>query len=109
VKILGVETSCDDTAVAVLEGRDRILANVVSSQTALHRAYGGIVPELASRHHLENIQPILDKALADAGSRLEEHRRDRRHRRARSHRIAARRRLVREGARVVDGPPRSWA
>jgi N6-L-threonylcarbamoyladenine synthase len=72
VKILGVETSCDDTAIAVLEGRDRILANVVSSQTALHRAYGGIVPELASRHHLENIQPILDRALGDAGVRLAE-------------------------------------
>jgi len=70
MKILGVETSCDDTAIAVLEGRDRILANVVSSQTALHRAYGGIVPELASRHHLENIQPILDEALGMAGARL---------------------------------------
>jgi N6-L-threonylcarbamoyladenine synthase len=71
MRILGVETSCDDTAIAVLEGRDRVLANVVSSQTALHRAYGGIVPELASRHHLENIQPILDQALADAGAALE--------------------------------------
>src|SRR5204863_3808558 len=70
MRILGIETSCDDTAVAVLEGRDRVLANVVSSQTALHRAYGGIVPELASRHHLENIQPILDQALTDAGQAL---------------------------------------
>jgi N6-L-threonylcarbamoyladenine synthase len=70
VKVLGVETSCDDTAIAIVENRDTVLANVVSSQTALHRAYGGVVPELASRHHLENIEPILDKALSDGALAL---------------------------------------
>ena len=70
MRVLGIETSCDDTAFAVLEGRSRVLANVVSSQTSLHRAYGGIVPELASRHHLEAIEPLLGKALEDAGLAL---------------------------------------
>ena len=68
VRVLGIETSCDDTAIAVVEGRSRVLASIVSSQTSLHRAYGGVVPELASRHHLENIEPILDEALASAAS-----------------------------------------
>ena len=67
MKVLGIETSCDDTAIAVVEDRSRVLASIVSSQTAIHRAYGGVVPELASRHHLENIEPIFDQALAEAG------------------------------------------
>ena len=58
VRILGIETSCDDTAIAVVEDRTKVLANIVSSQTDLHRAYGGIVPELASRHHLQNIDAV---------------------------------------------------
>jgi N6-L-threonylcarbamoyladenine synthase len=66
MRVLGIETSCDDTAFAILDGRSRVLANVVSSQTALHRTYGGVVPELASRHHLEAIEPLFDKTLADA-------------------------------------------
>ena len=70
VRILGIETSCDDTAIAVVEDRTKVLANIVSSQTDLHRAYGGIVPELASRHHLQNIEPILKEALAAAGMTL---------------------------------------
>ena len=67
MRVLAIETSCDDTAIAVVEGRGRVLSSLVSSQTAIHRAYGGVVPELASRHHLENIEPIYDQALADAG------------------------------------------
>jgi len=63
VNILGVETSCDETSAAVVrDGRD-ILANVVSSQIDLHRPYGGVVPELASRHHLELVEPVIREAL----------------------------------------------
>lgn len=69
--VLGIETSCDDTAAAVLHGQE-ILANVVSSQDHVHSYYGGVVPELASRHHMENVLPIIDQALAQAHVRLEQ-------------------------------------
>jgi N6-L-threonylcarbamoyladenine synthase len=65
--ILGVETSCDETSGAVLEDGRRIRSNVVASQVDVHAPFGGIVPELASRRHLEVIQPVLDRALAEAG------------------------------------------
>ena len=65
--VLGIETSCDDTAAAVLLDGKTILANVVSSQDQIHGAYGGVVPELASRQHLRNILPIVDGALGKAG------------------------------------------
>ncbi|HJU61661.1 MAG TPA: tRNA (adenosine(37)-N6)-threonylcarbamoyltransferase complex transferase subunit TsaD [Candidatus Binatia bacterium] len=65
--ILGVETSCDDTAAAVLRDGRTILANVVSSQDLVHGPYGGVVPELASRQHIENILPVVDGALQQAG------------------------------------------
>ena len=64
--ILGIETSCDETAVAIVTQDGRILANVVSSQAELHARYGGVVPEVASRHHLELILPALRQALAEA-------------------------------------------
>ena len=70
--VLGIETSCDETAAAVLADGRRILSSVVASQVDLHAPYGGIVPELASRRHLETIQPVLDRALAEAGVPLEE-------------------------------------
>ena len=63
--VLGIESSCDDTAVAVLRGRS-ILSNIVSSQDAVHGPYGGIVPELASRQHIQNTLPVLDAALEQA-------------------------------------------
>ena len=67
---LGIESSCDETAIsAVADGRE-ILSNVISSQIAIHTRYGGVVPEIASRHHLENINGVLDQALSDAGIRL---------------------------------------
>ena len=66
VKILGIETSCDETAAAVVEDGTRILSSVISSQVELHSRYGGIVPEVASRQHLLSITPIVEKALADA-------------------------------------------
>lgn len=69
--ILGVESSCDETAAAVLQ--DGILrANVINSQIDIHARYGGVVPELASRHHLENIYPVVQEALDQAGVTLDE-------------------------------------
>jgi len=70
--ILGIDTSCDDTSVAVLKDRTRVLSNVVSSQVELHSLFGGIVPELASRKHVELIGAILERALLDARVTLQE-------------------------------------
>jgi len=64
--VLGIETSCDETSVAVLDG-NRILSNVVLSQVKVHEAFGGVVPELASRHHLDNIGWVLEEAVRRSG------------------------------------------
>ncbi|MFA5867305.1 MAG: tRNA (adenosine(37)-N6)-threonylcarbamoyltransferase complex transferase subunit TsaD [Actinomycetota bacterium] len=72
MKILGIETSCDDTSAAVVEDGLRVLSNVVSSQTEFHRPYGGVVPEVASRHHLLLINPVIDEALERAGAGFED-------------------------------------
>jgi len=64
--ILGIDTSCDDTAAAVVEDGGRIVSNVVSNQNEIHIKYGGIVPELASRRHVELITPVVSEALANA-------------------------------------------
>ncbi|MFQ6019976.1 MAG: tRNA (adenosine(37)-N6)-threonylcarbamoyltransferase complex transferase subunit TsaD, partial [Dehalococcoidia bacterium] len=64
--ILGIETSCDETAAAVVEDGRHLLANVVASQADLHARYGGVVPEVASRRHLETILPVIETALAAA-------------------------------------------
>lgn len=64
--ILGIETSCDETSAAVLCG-DRLLGNVISSQIDIHRRFGGVVPEIASRNHLTAILPVIDEALAASG------------------------------------------
>jgi len=69
--ILGIETSCDETAASVLKDGKEILSNIVYSQIALHRPYGGVVPELASRRHLDNIVPVIEEALTQAGLNLE--------------------------------------
>ena len=67
MKILAIESSCDETAAAVVEdGRD-VLSNVVSTQIEKHKIFGGVVPEIASRRHIENISAVVEKALADAG------------------------------------------
>lgn len=71
MKILGIESSCDDTSAAVLDGR-MVLSNVAASQDAVHAPFGGVVPELAARRHLESIQDVLSRALADAGVSLQE-------------------------------------
>lgn len=67
MKILGIETSCDETAAAVVEDGMRILSNVVVSQIDIFAAYGGVIPEVAARSHLEAMLPVVDKALVDAG------------------------------------------
>ncbi len=68
---LGIETSCDETAAAVLKD-DRILSSIVSSQIDIHKKYGGVVPELASREHLKNLVPIIREALASASATIED-------------------------------------
>ncbi len=65
--ILGIESSCDETAAAVVRSGEQVISNVVLSQFAIHRSYGGVVPELASREHLRAIIPVVRAALADAG------------------------------------------
>src|SRR5215475_9188900 len=67
VRILGIESSCDETAAAVVENGRKILSNVVASQIEIHRKYGGVVPELASREHLRQIVPVVREALQQAG------------------------------------------
>lgn len=66
IRILGIETSCDETSAAVIENGTKILSNVVSSQIESHKRFGGVVPEVASRHHVENITVIIEQALAEA-------------------------------------------
>lgn len=70
--ILAIESSCDDTAAAVLEDDRRVLSNVISSQYDIHAQFGGIVPELASRCHIEAIWPVVNEALAAAGMELDD-------------------------------------
>jgi N6-L-threonylcarbamoyladenine synthase len=69
--ILGLETSCDETAAALITTDGEILANVVSSQAELHARYGGVVPEIASRRHLELVMPVVREALGEAGASLD--------------------------------------
>src|SRR3990170_6046246 len=68
--LLGIETSCDETAAAVVADGRPLLSNVVASQVELHARHGGVVPELASRQHVEAIVPVTEEALARAGCRL---------------------------------------
>ena len=72
VRILALETSCDETAAAVIENGRKILSNVVFSQIDLHELYGGVVPEIASRAHMEACDRVLDQALREAGMRMDE-------------------------------------
>ena len=65
--ILAIETSCDETAVAILRGRNELLASEIASQVALHQRFGGVVPEVASRNHLAKIQPLILRAIGRAG------------------------------------------
>ena len=67
---LGIETSCDETAAAVIKDGTQILSNIVLSQIDIHQKYGGVVPEIASRHHIEAMFPVINEALAEAGVTL---------------------------------------
>lgn len=70
VLILAIESSCDETAAAVVKNGREVLSNVINTQIAIHTEYGGVVPEIASRKHIENINPVIKKALTDAGVTL---------------------------------------
>src|SRR5256886_15359675 len=69
--ILGIESSCDETAAAVVRSGEETMSNVVASQIAAHQPYGGVVPELPSREHLRAIVPVVRQALAEAGQKYE--------------------------------------
>ncbi len=71
-RILGIETSCDETAASVVDDRCQVLSSVVASQIEVHRAFGGVVPELAARKHIEAIAPVLRQAVDDAGSSFDD-------------------------------------
>ena len=66
--ILGIESSCDETAAAVVQDGRRILSSVVASQVDVHHLYGGVVPELASRKHIEAIAPVVEQAIVESGT-----------------------------------------
>jgi len=70
--VLGIETSCDETAVGIVEDRFTVRSNVIASQAHLHAPYGGVVPEVAARAHLEYLQPTIERALVEAGCRLQD-------------------------------------
>ena len=70
MKILGIETSCDETCAAVVEDGRRVLSSVVATQVEIHRKYGGVVPEIASRAHLEALVPVIAESLQQAGARM---------------------------------------
>src|SRR5882762_11724806 len=69
---LAIETSCDETAAAVFTDEPRVLANVIASQTDLHARFGGVVPEVAARAHLQRLLPVIDEALRTAGVTLDQ-------------------------------------
>lgn len=72
MKILGIETSCDDTAVSVYDSEEGLLSNVVSSQIKMHEEWGGVYPDLAAREHTKNIIPVLDRALKEASVNIKD-------------------------------------
>ena len=69
ILILAVESSCDETAAAVVKNGREVLSNIISSQIALHTLYGGVVPEIASRKHIEAIDGVITQALQEAGGK----------------------------------------
>ena len=89
MRILGIESSCDETAAAVVEDGEAVLSSVVASQMSTHGKYGGVVPELASREHLRAIVPVVREALERVRHRAGRPGRHRRHRRARPGGLAA--------------------
>ena len=67
ILMLGIESSCDETAAAVVRNAREVLSNIISSQIDIHTLYGGVVPEIASRKHIERINYVIEEALAEAG------------------------------------------
>lgn len=72
MKILGIESSCDETSVAIVEDGKKVWSNIIYTQIEIHKKYGGVVPEVASRHHIEKITYVIDEALKESGLTLEE-------------------------------------
>ena len=72
IYILGIESSCDETAAAVVKNGREVLSNIISSQVPIHRKFGGVVPEIASRKHIEKVLPVIDEALEQAGLGIKE-------------------------------------
>lgn len=70
--ILGIESSCDETAAAVVKDGREVLSNVINTQIDVHKLYGGVVPEIASRKHIETIDTVVDEALKEAGVTLDD-------------------------------------
>ncbi len=72
MRILAIESSCDETAAAVVEDGTKVLSNIINTQIELHKLYGGVVPEVASRKHIENVSAVVDKALEESGFSIDE-------------------------------------
>ena len=72
MRICAIETSCDETAVAIIEDGKKVLSNIVSSQINTHAAFGGVIPEVASRIHIENISIVLEEAIKTANLQIED-------------------------------------
>lgn len=72
IKLLAVESSCDETAASVVKNGREVLSNVIASQIDLHKIYGGVVPEIASRKHIENVIPVIEQALREAGMAIQD-------------------------------------
>ncbi len=104
VKVLAIETSCDETAAAVVEDGTRVLSSVVSSQTDIHAIFGGVVPEIASRAHLELVGPVVAEAMNRAGDGPRGTIRGGGDNRAGPGRFVARRSERGKGVRLVVGP-----
>lgn len=69
---MAIESSCDETSAAVVRNGREVLSNIISSQIDVHKVFGGVVPEIASRHHLANINQVVDQALLEAGRTLDD-------------------------------------
>ena len=72
IVILAIESSCDETSAALVKNGRDVLSNIISSQISVHKKFGGVVPEVASRKHIENISDVIDTALSEAGLKLDD-------------------------------------
>ena len=72
VKILAIESSCDETSIAIVENGTKVLSNAIYTQIDIHKEFGGVVPEVASRHHIAKVTYVLEQALKDANTTMDE-------------------------------------